>query len=373
MIHNNRKKVLNIQTNEIFNTIKKDQNLWELFTKKEEYNSVSLDDEGRFSFSFSKHKNVLNPVVSKHLLENGFHAKYPDDKNFSVVLTHDVDDAYVKLRHILSSFPNCILNKNIGGIGSLIKGKLNKNKSPYLNFQKIIDLEQKYNAKSTFYFLVDPHDSLGYKYYASDLENEIRNIIDKDCEIAYHTRYNIYDKPKEIIKEKTILEKITGKKIIGVRNHILKFKTPNSWDDLAKSGFLYDSSFHYHDMVGFRNGMCHPFYPYDLNQDKKIKILEIPIVVSDIAFRSFMKIDAVESWKHIKQLIDVTEKNNGVLTILWHNWTFSYPVSISGWFSKDWTKLYEKILKYSSEKNAWITNCEDVYNYNEEVGILQQH
>ena len=85
-----------------------------------------------------------------------------------------------------------------------------------------------------------------------------------------------------------------GKSIIGARNHVLRFKTPDSWVMLAKAGFKYDTTFHYHDMVGFRNGMCHPFYPFDLNKNNTIEILEIPLIVSDIALRSFMKINTLE-------------------------------------------------------------------------------
>lgn len=310
--------------------------------------------------------------MSRYLLNNDFDVEYPEGKKFAIVLTHDVDDVYVKLQHVFSSPLNCIRYGNYRGIIPILKGKINKKKSPYINFQNIINLEEKYNAKSTFYFLVNPQDTLGYKYYTFDLKNEIIKILDRGCEIGYHTGYEVYNNIKGIIKEKKILEELTGNAIIGARNHFLRFKTPDSWNVLAKAGFQYDSSFHYNDMVGFRNGMCHPFYPFDLNKNSIIKILEIPIVVSDIAFRSFMKINAVESWKYIKQLIDVTEKNKGVLTVLWHTWTFSYPVSIAGWFGKEWTCLYEKILKYAIEKNAWLTNCKELWSYTTKEGLFRK-
>ena len=87
--------------------LKKDKEIWELFTKKEEYTPVKLDSEGRFRYEFSKHKNVLNPIVSEYLLKKGFSAQYLEDKKFALVLTHDVDDVYVKYRHIFDSFSNC--------------------------------------------------------------------------------------------------------------------------------------------------------------------------------------------------------------------------------------------------------------------------
>jgi hypothetical protein len=76
-----------------------------------------------------------------------------------------------------------------------------------------------------------------------------------------------------------------------------------------------------------------------------------------------MKTNAKDSWNQIKNLIDTTERMEGVLTILWHNWTFCLPASLGGLFDKEWTKLYEKILKYCSEKDAWLTNCKEICNH----------
>jgi peptidoglycan/xylan/chitin deacetylase (PgdA/CDA1 family) len=365
--------VKQIINSNIINALKKDKDIWELFTKKEEYNPIKLDSEDRFRYEYSRHKDVLNPIVSEYLLKQGFNVRYPDNKKFSVVLTHDVDDIYVKTSHIFRSFPNCIRYRNFKNIKSLVNGKINKEKSPYINFQKIIDLEEKYHAKSTFYFLVKPDSDFGNNYFAKDMEDELNKILDRNCEIGYHTRYNVYDKLDEIISEKKALEQIIGEKVIGARNHHLRFKTPDTWNILSKAGFAYDSSFHYNDMIGFRNGMAHPYNPYDLNNQKSIDILEIPLIISDIAFKSFMKLNPRKNWEYIKKTIDVIEKNNGVLTILWHSWTFSLPISISGWFGKDWTKLYEKILNYCKEKNAWLTNCNQLYSYNEKIGIFSQN
>ncbi|MCD6467512.1 MAG: polysaccharide deacetylase family protein [Methanomicrobia archaeon] len=357
--------------NQIYEEIKERHNLWELFTKKEEYSPIQLDREGRFSYKYSNHKNVLQPVVSEYLIGKGFYVEYPEQKKFAIVLTHDIDDIYVRTRHILLSFFNFFRYGNTHGFLPLIKGWIDKSKSPYLNFKKIIQLEKKYNAVSSFYFLAEDNVS-GFTYNVEDIEDEIGQIIDEGCEIGYHTGYYAYDDLNKIIEEKRRLEGITNRKIIGVRNHALRFKTPESWEILSKAGFKYDTSYHYHDMVGFRNGMCHPFYPFNLTKKRRIDILEIPLIVSDIALRSFMKIEPYKSWKIIKYLIDIVEKNRGVLTILWHNWTFSLPVSCAAWFGKEWTKLYEKILDYGTRKNAWLTNCRKLWEFEKKVGILKR-
>jgi hypothetical protein len=47
-----------------------------LFTRKKEYNLLILDWYDRFSYYSSKHRNVLEPEVSKFLIENGLDVKY---------------------------------------------------------------------------------------------------------------------------------------------------------------------------------------------------------------------------------------------------------------------------------------------------------
>lgn len=83
-----------------------DQNseLWETFTRKEEYSPVKLDKHQRFNYANSKNKNAFEPVVSKFLVSEGLSAEYPENKRFAVCLTHDIDDIYPPSSHILSSF-----------------------------------------------------------------------------------------------------------------------------------------------------------------------------------------------------------------------------------------------------------------------------
>jgi len=363
----NIKKLINLNF-QLYEKIKEKPDLWDLFTKSEEYNPKKLDEHGRFSYESSRHKDALFPKVSEFLINKGLKVQYPDEKRFAVVLTHDVDDIYVKNRHVFLSLLNFPKNRDPSNIIDLIKGKIDRSKTPYINFRKIIEIEKKYNTKSSFYFLATTQDIFGEKYYLEEIKEEIDYIINENCEIGLHTGYYSFDKLDEVRKEKKKIESIIGTKLAGVRNHVLRFKTPDSWELLAKAGFKYDTSFGYHDIVGFRNGMCHPFQPFNLNSGKKIDIMEIPLNIQDMTFLMHMKTNIKDCWKYIKDLIDTTERFNGVLTILWHNWTYSLPASYGGIFTKEWTKLYEKILDYSSKKNAWLTTAKEICNhYNKTV------
>ena len=237
-------------------------------------------------------------------------------------------------------------------------GKIKKDdsKNPYLNFKAIQKIEETFGANSSFYFKATLRDPEGWSwiYDISTLKNELGAITDRGGEVGLHGGFYSYNNSKELKKEKDALEKALGKNVIGIRMHYLRFNVPYTWRLLADLGFKYDTTFSYSDMPGFRNGMALPFRPYDMYLNKEIDILEIPLVIMDL---SLAKMPIEEAWMIIKELVEVTEKNNGVITILWHNTIFDDI------FWGGWAHLYERVLRYLNEKNAWITNGEQIYRY----------
>jgi peptidoglycan/xylan/chitin deacetylase (PgdA/CDA1 family) len=333
------------------------QEIWDLFTRKEEYSPEKLDEHHRFLFSEKDLRNASEPEVSRYLIENGMQVEFPENKSFAVCLTHDVDDIYPPLSHSLLSSAYCLKQLNFQEFLAQSLWKLRGiDYSPYLNFSKIMDLEASFEAKSSFYFITAEADPVRFRYNIDDIQHHLGEVSDRGWEIGLHGGYYSYDNPEKIKKEKESLEAILGKKIIGFRNHYLRFKTPDSWEILADAGFSYDSTFGHRYSVGFRNGMCHPFIPYNLNTGKEIDILEVPLVVMDTALFSTSK-SFDEAWERTRNLIDTTASLNGVITLLWHNFVFSCD------FRKDWVRLYEKVLQYCSRKGAWMTSGEEIYRW----------
>ncbi len=332
------------------------QDLWQIFTKRNEY-SINTCHDYKKNCSNIKNFNVKVPDISRFLMDSGLKLEYPENKNFAVFLTHDVDDIYPPKSHTFISSLYHIKNFEFDKLKDQLFWKYRGRQfSPYWNFKEIMKVEDKYNAKSSFYFIASDHDILRFRYNIEDLENELGIITDNGWEIGLHGGYFSFDNLEEILKEKKRLEKIISRKVIGYRNHYLRFKVPTTWDLLRDAGFKYDTTFGYNDMTGFRNGMCHPFWPFNLKNDQYIDILEIPLIMMDTAlFWSSKTFD--NSWTNAKYLIDIVEKYNGVLTLSWHNYVFSCP------FRKQWTMLYEKILKYCHKKNAWMTNGEDIWKW----------
>lgn len=338
--------------------LQQNQEIWDLFTRKEEYSPEKVDEHGRFVYAHRYFKQAFEPKVSSYLVEHGLKIEFPENKNFAVCLTHDVDDIYPPLSHTVLSSVHCLKNLDfLDSAAQLLWRFRGKECSPYLNLPEIMHLEASYGAKSSFYCITAEKDPVRFRYYIEDMDSQLGETSDKGWEIGLHGGYYSYNNLEEIKREKKRLENVLGKDVLGFRNHYLRFKTPESWELLAEAGFKYDSTFGYYDCVGFRNGMCHPFIPYNLKTGKEIDILEIPLCVMDTTLFNYMHLDFKQAWEYTKNLIDTTEKFNGVITLLWHNFVFSCS------FRRDWVKLYEKVLQYCSDKGAWITSGEEIYRW----------
>jgi peptidoglycan/xylan/chitin deacetylase (PgdA/CDA1 family) len=230
---------------------------------------------------------------------------------------------------------------------------------PYWNFRKLMQIEERLGVRSSFYFLATDRDVRRFRYNIEDLSEVLGEMADNGWEVGLHGGYYAFDDPDEIKREKTRLENALGSPIIGYRNHYLQFKVPDTWRYLADAGFKYDTTIGYGDMIGFRNGMCHPYRPYDLHTGKEIDIMEIPLAIMDGAlFDHAHTYD--EALHSALRLVDTTAKYHGVITLLWHNSMFSAP------FREHWAKLYVKLLEYCKAKNAWMTTGEEIWKWSKD-------
>jgi len=344
----------------MIDSFKNNQELWDLFTAKEEYGEVELDKHARFSSSVSKNQKIDTPVVSDFLVKNGFKATYPDGKKFAVCLTHDIDgfNTFPKLKMAKEGlaalahfdFKLCGQKLLLGlGLHRIGTQAWKKSLNPLYNFEAIMDLEAKYEAKSSFYFLALNKGEQDFDYTVNEISTELNDIIGRGWEVGLHGSRQASGDLSRLKLEKSKLEQILGQNITGYRNHYLIFKTPQTWENLAEAGFGYDTTFGYADKPGFRNGLCHPFKPYNLNKNQFINLWELPLIVMDRTL-AHMGLSSAESLTLIKKMIDKACECSGVITLLWHNTELT----------KDKIGFYEEILKYAKSKGAWLTSGENI-------------
>jgi len=290
---------------------------------------------------------------------------WPDGKKFAVCLTHDVDEIRKTYQHITRPL-KLMKNGDLRGIRGQItsmKHKIQGNE-PYWTFDELMAIEKKLGVKSTFFFLretapVKLHDPKTWKHYGRryDFCNEkicrvIENLRSGGWEVGLHGSYESYKKPDMLKEEKSMLEGILKERVNGTRQHNLNLQIPETFLHHEKIGFEYDTSLGHKDSTGFRWGTCFPFHPVNEYEKKGMKLLEIPLSVMDIVLFS-----TKDHWKTLTGIESEVEKYGGALTLLWHHTVFNehdFP---------GWGAVYEKIVRVSNERGAWVTNCREICNW----------
>lgn len=340
--------------------VKSQPELWEFFTKKEEYKPSLLDKYQRFPSYASKHKDVFAPLVSSFLSKKGHRVEYPGQRRFAVCLTHDIDVIRFPKLEMMQRILSCLRQRKYGNSLKMGLGRLYRGWNPVWNFSKIMDLEEKYGGRSTFFFLCLERGDMDFSFNIGRLESTLKEIIERGWEVGLHGSHDAYLNSNKMREKKERLERIVGSEIIGYRNHYLKFKVPSTWEFLEEAGFKYDATFGYADCVGFRNGMCHPFRPFDLVKNKALDILELGLHIADFTLFEYMQLDIKGAWEVVKQIIDNVEESNGVLTLLWHN---TYMID-------EMFEFYEEILRYCQKKGSWITSGQEIWQWWTNKGFI---
>ena len=145
----------------------------------------------------------------------------------------------------------------------------------YRNFSEYMEIEEKYDTKSTFFFRTQ-YENGDYEDYGDD----IKKLKKEGWDIGLHTDPSSVNNLLKIKKEKENLEKILGSKIYGNRVHYLS-NDEKLLQKLSELNFTYDSSFRKtKDAITFE----------DMGYRQINKIIEFPVTLMDAYLFTYMKI-----------------------------------------------------------------------------------
>jgi hypothetical protein len=338
--------------------------LFDLYTNAGEYDNEFPDMFGRSRFYNAGNSDILSPVISNALFAEGFRPAYPEGKKFAVCISHDVDHLFLNQRK---------QRKLVNGAKEILKGKLESGITHFKSFVKenihrdydlkqLIDINNRYKLRSTYYFLSLQPGEEDFNYRLNDVEDQLQTVLKSGNEIGLHGGHKAFNDSDKLRKEKKLMEDSIGKKVQGYRNHFLKFEFPTTWHNLQEVGFLYDSTLGYADCIGFRNGMCYPYYPFDVRQNKFIDLIELPLAIMDATLFYYMRLDANIAFKICKNIIDQVKKCQGVFTLLWHN----------NFMTGEMKAVYLRLLDYLQTEDPWYATSAELINWWKEENLMKQ-
>lgn len=334
---------------------------WNTFIANQKNNNFEKDTLERDFCSISKSKNIKTPIVSEYLLKNGLQPKYPGGRKFGLCVSHDIDVLYRNKFHNGNSddgWKSLISNEIRSTFCKFKNVYIKQDIHPEYAISETLKYGKKYGLNSSFYFLALQNGELDFNYSLGNLKSVFQEIVENNGEIGLHGGFNAFSDLRKIEQEKTLLESIIMKPVSGYRGHYLKFREPLTWELLNRLNFLYDTTYGYPEQIGFKNGMCHPFRPFSKKDNKYLDIFELPLAIMDTTLTKYMGLGPEEQLFKCKELIDMVESKNGVLSLLWHN------DNMGG----EGGEMYEAILKYAYSKNAWMPTGKEMVEYWKEEG-----
>ncbi|ELZ09974.1 polysaccharide deacetylase family protein [Natrialba aegyptia] len=295
----------------------------------------------------------------------------PDDAEFALCLTHDVDRPYKGVRSLYYATqerPRYHLQTALSS------------KNPYWQFEEIMALEDDLGVRSAFYFLNEQHllaarpprewlspahwvQHLGrYRLDADDIATVIRDLDSGDWEVGLHGSYHTRDDRDRLDVEQTELESILGQSITGGRQHHLRLSVPETWEHYRDLGLAYDTSLGSTTECGFHNGY-HPIRPFD------DEFVVFPLTIMDQALPDPDANPAAARRTCERLLLDAV-RNDAVMTVLWHprffndrefpgyrdcyRWLVERALELGGWVGTP-AELYTRI---EDERMARLSNAD---------------
>lgn len=196
-------------------------------------------------------------------------------------------------------------------------------------FEWYMDVCEQAGLKAAFYFIPDSRERGNGCYNLKDKKvQKLLSYIDgRGHEIGVHGSYQTYQDKEKAKLQKEMLEDILKKleikqKVIGNRQHYLRWDSAITPSILEYAGFLYDTTSSYADMPGFRHGVCYEFSMFDFLQRQKLKLRQRPLIVMECSVIDDCYMGLGYSYKALKVMQDLKEKcyrYHGNFSLLWHN------------------------------------------------------
>ena len=358
-----------------------------LLSRREEYRRDVEDEFGRFPGveSLAHRQGFLQfPVVDAYIAlldQLMFHLAreyaipylkrpiWPDGFRWALCLSHDVD--WVRkwtLRGMIKSLLG-------GGAGPPGEGVVHRFRTvgrgllgardPYDNLADIQTLEERFGANSTFFFLpgVENTRHAGRKIlgrYPKSFEVGIQAglLVEDGCEVGLHGSFDSIGNYQKLAREKDMLTEQTGTVPIGIRQHFLRYRFPDTPRIHEQAGLEYDTTLGYGDHPGYRCGISYPFKLFDVEENNELAVAEIPLVIMDGGLAATDAAAQARSRSLVDLLLGRAERFGGVCTVLWHNTSFC-RLDDGGILGE----IYQRLLQRGRQRGAWLCSCDELLRW----------
>jgi len=317
-----------------------------LLSRYEEYLPHEDDVYGRYAHktSLAFRENFLHlPLINlwiEHLkksLTTKFPALNTHHSAFKYLPTYDIDEAYAYSHkpwwRTIGGIGRSIFNGQWPSVGERLNVLFGKNQDPYDAFDWMDQFHKQHKLNPIYFFLVAGKTGK-YDKNISPSKKEMHRLIvqhSNHYSIGIHPSWQSGDDHDKLKFEILKLGHITGKQIICSRQHFIRFTLPDTYRQLTDLGIEHDFSMGYGSINGFRASVASAFYWYDLESEKKAKLLIHPFCFMEANSFFEQKFSTQQALEELQHYYNAVRLVSGTLITIWHNSFLGTSKLFKGW------------------------------------------
>jgi len=174
------------------------------------------------------------------------------------------------------------------------------------------------------------------------LKKPLVNLIkrlSKIGKIGIHPSYFSNTISHELTREITRLEQVLGENITLSRQHFLKLKFPETYENLIINDITIDYTMGFADQIGFRAGISVAYPFFNLLTNKQRPLMIQPFQCMDGTLKDYLKFSPDEAVEQVKKIKKTIQEVQGTFVSIFHN---SSLTDVGEW--KGWREVYEEKL-----------------------------
>jgi hypothetical protein len=282
--------------------------------------------------------------------------RWPHGKRAAACMGHDVD--YPEVVRWLEPL-RIVRRQGLNGLAAaalVLSGR-----KSHWHFSSWVRMEQSLNIRSAFYFVPRQGSLLGYAAGTPDpfydvqsdrFKNLFKYLADEGVEIGLHASYRSCESEEKFAAEKEQLEEASGQKICGSRHHYWRLKPDDPESTLLvheKTSLKYDSSLIHERYLGWRRGLCWPFFPFHQKQRRELKTLQISTAWMDDQLFGHQEDNPGDRIEILRALAGKVAEQGGCLNVDIHDYVFDESLF------PGWAKTYRELCEYlRAQSDFWV-------------------
>jgi hypothetical protein len=252
---------------------------------------------------------------------------WPQNSQFALVLTHDIDYIPENLLDTLmqgakTMYRHLVRQRDpVDAIVAMfgLARALSTGRDPYGCLPAIIAREKKLGVRASFQVAVGhrhPRD-VKYRIESDRIKEYLEVIVASGCDLCLHGSYRSTENSSWYAEEVALLSQRLGKPT-GSRQHFLSFDYDVLFAAQERTGIRFDMSMGYPDRTGPRAGFSYPYFPYCLDEDRPYDVVEISLFMMDVTLRGYMGLKGRRARNAIETEINALREKRGCVSTVWH-------------------------------------------------------